>query len=100
MTSSHFDRLTLDDLRRRRSAKWQVYPDDVLPLWVAEMDVLPAPSVVDAVVDAMQRVLSESEDSSQRRVDLAHRGRSEHATSFLEVGLVDELELIDHRSPG
>jgi len=55
MTSSHFDRLTLDDLRRRRSAKWQVYPDDVLPLWVAEMDVLPAPSVVDAVVDAMQR---------------------------------------------
>jgi cystathionine beta-lyase len=25
-------------LRRRRSAKWRVYPPDVLPAWVAEMD--------------------------------------------------------------
>lgn len=34
-----FDALTLDELRRRRSAKWQVYGPDVLPLWVAELDV-------------------------------------------------------------
>lgn len=31
--------LTLSDLRRRTSAKWQRYDSDVLPLWVAEMDV-------------------------------------------------------------
>ncbi|MGK5639078.1 MalY/PatB family protein [Streptomyces sp. URMC 126] len=36
--------LSPDDLRRRTSAKWRTYPPDVLPLWVAEMDVpLPEP---------------------------------------------------------
>ncbi len=34
-----FDAVTLDDLRRRRSWKWARYPPDVLPAWVAEMDV-------------------------------------------------------------
>ena len=33
-----FDRVTLDQLRTRSSAKWRVFPADVLPLWVAEMD--------------------------------------------------------------
>jgi cysteine-S-conjugate beta-lyase len=51
---SPFDRLDLDDLRRRKSAKWQVHPEDVLPLWVAEMDVLPPPAVVAAVEEAMR----------------------------------------------
>jgi cystathionine beta-lyase len=32
--------LSLDELRQRRSEKWRTYPDDVLPLWVAEMDTL------------------------------------------------------------
>ena len=31
--------LTIDQLRQRTSLKWREYPDDVLPLWVAEMDV-------------------------------------------------------------
>jgi cystathionine beta-lyase len=30
--------LSLERLRRRQSAKWGRYPDDVLPAWVAEMD--------------------------------------------------------------
>lgn len=33
-----FDELTEAGLRRRQSAKWKVYGDDVLPAWVAEMD--------------------------------------------------------------
>ncbi|MGW6890214.1 MalY/PatB family protein [Streptomyces chartreusis] len=45
--------LTLDRLRCRTSMKWRAYPDDVLPLWVAEMDVLPAEPVVRAVTDAL-----------------------------------------------
>ncbi|MFH9861568.1 MalY/PatB family protein [Streptomyces sp. NPDC017202] len=45
--------LTLDRLRRRTSMKWRTYPDDVLPLWVAEMDVPLAEPVVRAVGDAM-----------------------------------------------
>ena len=44
------------DLRRdRTSVKWLAYPDDVLPLWVAEMDVTPCPAVVDAVTAAVSR---------------------------------------------
>ncbi|MFE4580345.1 MalY/PatB family protein [Streptomyces chartreusis] len=45
--------LTLDRLRCRTSMKWCAYPDDVLPLWVAEMDVLPAEPVVRAITDAL-----------------------------------------------
>ena len=44
------------ELRRdRTSVKWVAYPPDVLPLWVAEMDVDPCPAVVDAVSAAMRR---------------------------------------------
>ncbi|MEU6452254.1 aminotransferase class I/II-fold pyridoxal phosphate-dependent enzyme [Streptomyces sp. NPDC046979] len=46
--------LTLDRLRRRTSMKWRTYPADVLPLWVAEMDVPLAPAVVRAVTEAME----------------------------------------------
>ncbi|CAL9664802.1 MalY/PatB family protein [Streptomyces sp. enrichment culture] len=46
--------LTLDRLRRRTSMKWRTYPEDVLPLWVAEMDVPLAEPVVRAVTDAME----------------------------------------------
>lgn len=37
--------LTLQQLRERSSLKWRTYPADVLPLWVAEMDVPLAPPV-------------------------------------------------------
>ncbi|MFF8288817.1 MalY/PatB family protein [Streptomyces sp. NPDC016309] len=46
-------RLSLKELRRRTSAKWRTYPDDVLPLWVAEMDVPLAEPVARAVTDAV-----------------------------------------------
>ena len=46
---------TLDDLRRHQGLKWRLYGDDVLPLWVAEMDVFPPEPVVRAVTDAMRR---------------------------------------------
>ena len=47
--------LSLTDLRQRQSLKWRLYGDDVLPLWVAEMDVLPPEPVVRAVSEAMAR---------------------------------------------
>ncbi|MFJ8811333.1 MalY/PatB family protein [Streptomyces sp. NPDC102490] len=46
--------LTPDQLRRRTSMKWRTYPADVLPLWVAEMDVPLAAPVVRAVTRAME----------------------------------------------
>ncbi|MGY6023314.1 MalY/PatB family protein [Streptomyces spinosirectus] len=45
--------LSLDHLRRRTSMKWRTYPADVLPLWVAEMDVPLAEPVVRAVTEAL-----------------------------------------------
>jgi cysteine-S-conjugate beta-lyase len=45
--------LTLDQLRQRTSMKWRTHPADVLPLWVAEMDVLVAEPITKAVTDAM-----------------------------------------------
>ncbi|GAA3522086.1 aminotransferase class I/II-fold pyridoxal phosphate-dependent enzyme [Aeromicrobium panaciterrae] len=45
--------LTLDQLRQRTSIKWREYPPDVLPLWVAEMDVRVAEPVERALTDAV-----------------------------------------------
>ena len=47
--------LTLDQLRKRTSIKWRAYPSDVLPLWVAEMDVPLAQPVVEVVSETMRR---------------------------------------------
>jgi cystathionine beta-lyase len=50
-----FDAISESQLRIRQSAKWKVYPDDVLPLWVAEMDyplASPIKRALDAAVDA------------------------------------------------
>lgn len=47
------ERLTLDQLRERTSAKWRAYPADVLPMWVAEMDVVLAEPVAAALRHAI-----------------------------------------------
>jgi cystathionine beta-lyase len=52
MAAAAFEVLSPDALRARSSLKWRLYGPDVLPLWVAEMDVLPAPEVVAALVEA------------------------------------------------
>ena len=53
IVSTPFDDLQLTELRRRSCAKWQYYPEDVLPLWVAEMDAYVAQPIVDAVQEAL-----------------------------------------------
>ncbi|MGO8686533.1 MAG: MalY/PatB family protein [Candidatus Dormibacteria bacterium] len=45
--------LPLPELRRRRSYKWHAYPADVLPAFVAEMDVTLAAPVTRALHDAV-----------------------------------------------
>jgi cystathionine beta-lyase len=45
--------LSLELLRRRTSIKWREAPSDVLPLWVAEMDVMLADPVARALQDAV-----------------------------------------------
>ena len=50
-----FDGLTLDHLRRRRSEKWPTFPPDVLPSFVAELDVPLADPIRLALADAVGR---------------------------------------------
>ena len=45
---------SLETLRKRRSVKWRTYPDDVLPMGVAEMDCALAPAVAAALLEAVQ----------------------------------------------
>lgn len=47
--------LPLDELRRRTSLKWRFYPEDVLPMWVAEMDTAMLPAAQEVVIDACRR---------------------------------------------
>ena len=49
------EQLTLADLRTRTSTKWREHPPDVLPLWVAELDVPLAEPVQRVLHDAVAR---------------------------------------------
>jgi cysteine-S-conjugate beta-lyase len=49
------EEVSLDELRRRTSAKWRTYPPDVLPLPVAEMDFPLAAPVAEALHAAIRR---------------------------------------------
>lgn len=44
----------LETLRQRTSVKWTAYPDDVLPMFIAEMDFPLAPVVADAIIARVQ----------------------------------------------
>lgn len=51
--SSPLRGLSLADLRRRKSLKWRRYPQDILPMWVAEMDTRLAEPIVAALEEAL-----------------------------------------------
>ncbi len=53
MTFNPLEELNLQQLQLRTSMKWRAHPADVLPLWVAEMDVLLAPTVADVLHTAI-----------------------------------------------
>lgn len=48
------DGVSRERLRGRTSMKWRAHPDDVLPLWVAEMDVDLAEPVQEAIIAAVR----------------------------------------------
>lgn len=52
-TPNPLEELTLEQLRGRTSMKWRAHAADVLPLWVAEMDVKLAPTVADRIHQAV-----------------------------------------------
>lgn len=47
--------LSLAQLRGRNSVKWRTFPSDVLPMFIAEMDVPLAPPLVSALNEAVAR---------------------------------------------
>jgi cystathionine beta-lyase len=72
-----WDAVTLADLRRRRSAKWRRYPQDVLPAWVAEMDLPLAEPVRAALADLVERSDTGYVDSFGDRTARAWAGYAE-----------------------
>lgn len=51
---TRFDSIDVAALRRRRSYKWTAFPPDVLPAFVAEMDLPLAPAVTAALLEAVE----------------------------------------------
>jgi len=49
MARTVFDQLTEEQLRQRKTIKWNLFGPDVLPLWIAEMDFPTAPAVLDGI---------------------------------------------------
>ena len=55
---SDFKHLTfpsIDALRARGTLKWTQYPEDVLPMWVAESDVATCPAVVNSLSQSLEQ---------------------------------------------
>ena len=53
MLPNPLQQLSLEQLRTRTSLNWRQYPQDVLPLWVAEMDVPLAQPIASALHEAI-----------------------------------------------
>lgn len=53
MSVTTLQALPLEQLRQRTSTKWRRYPEDVLPLFVAETDFEPAPAITEALTRAV-----------------------------------------------
>lgn len=53
MTVAALEALPLDTLRRRKSTKWRTYPEDVIPMFVAETDFPLADPIMAALQEAV-----------------------------------------------
>lgn len=54
MSVTPLQALPVELLRQRTSTKWRKYPEDVLPMFVAETDFVPAPAVTAALARAVE----------------------------------------------
>ncbi|MBT2386070.1 MalY/PatB family protein [Streptomyces sp. ISL-11] len=98
-------RFSQEELRLRTSAKWRAYPPDVLPLWVAEMDVPLAGPVARALTEAIAlgdtgyaegTAYAEALDAFARRRWDGYGVVPEHTAIVPDVmqGIVEVLRLI------
>ena len=94
----------LDTLRRRRSSKWVEHPPDVLPAFVAEMDVMLAAPVRDALVEAIElgdlgyaepgRVFESFAAFAARRLDWAPEPDRMRLVPDVMAGIVEVLRVL------
>ena len=109
MTVAPLRALKLDELRLRTSEKWREYPDDVLPLFVAETDFALAPAVSAALTRAIESgdtgyiasrtPLPEAFAAfAQRRFDWELDPRQVWTTADVSMGIVEILRRVI--SPG
>lgn len=109
MTVAPLRALKLDELRLRTSEKWREYPDDVLPLFVAETDFALAPAVSAALTRAIESgdtgyiasrtPLPEAFAAfAQRRFDWEVDPRQVWTTADVSMGIVEILRRVI--SPG
>ncbi|PWK91469.1 cystathionine beta-lyase [Lentzea atacamensis] len=99
--------LTLDQLRRRTSMKWRYYPEDVLPVWVAEMDVPLAEPVARAITDAVAigdtgypngTAYAEAlAEFAKKRWDWAPAVERTAIVPDVMLGVVEMFRLVSHR---
>lgn len=60
-----FSRFSLDQLRQRASEKWRCYDPDVVPLWIAEMDV----PLTDAVGEELKKIVASGDTGYESPAD-------------------------------
>lgn len=63
-TDTAFDFDTVVDRRQSQSMKWRLYGDDVLPMWVADMDFASPPAVIEALRERVRHGIFGYESSS------------------------------------
>ncbi|MDX8034797.1 MalY/PatB family protein [Lentzea sp. BCCO 10_0856] len=99
--------LSLDQLRQRTSMKWRYYPEDVLPVWVAEMDVPLAEPVARAIIEAVKRgdtgypngtAYAEAlAEFAKKRWDWAPAVERTAIVPDVMLGVVEMFRLVSHR---
>ncbi|CAM3359159.1 aminotransferase class I/II-fold pyridoxal phosphate-dependent enzyme [Kibdelosporangium persicum] len=96
-TDPLFDRLRLDELRRRPGVKWQRVAGDVLPAWVADMDFAVPQVVAEAISDTVHNGdlgYPNWPDGNPLRAGFADRMRERHGWQIAASDVREHTDLI------
>jgi len=94
---------TIINRRGTDSVKWGVFDEDVLPMWVADMDFLSPPPVIEALKERVEhgvfgypRLLEETEESVVRWLEKRHGWRVTPDDLVFLPGVVTGFNLATH----
>ncbi|MDV6375384.1 MalY/PatB family protein [Deinococcus arenicola] len=86
-TSPAYPTLTPAELRHPDSLKWTLYADDVIPMWIADMDFPVAPPILAALRERLERGLGYHQLAGDRVLDgLLREKLATHGLSDLPEG--------------